>query len=259
LQTADSYIELNSSVHNFDARSKLFMLFFFSVAIFFVGTWPGMAVFCVLFVCAFVASRLHAADIFGHLSAAYILVGFTFVANFFSSTNYLADFSWGVAHVYLAQSALVCMRILLLIWASVLLCRTTTTEQLCAAVASFLRPLARTGLPVDDISMVFSVALRFIPVTAQEFERVKRAQWGRGVTFDKGGVISRARAYAGIFVPMFVGLFRRADKLGLAMEARGYGNPHVQRTRVQTRSLSATEWVVTVALVAVCTLAAVFF
>ncbi len=90
-------------------------------------------------------------------------------------------------------------------------------------------PLRAIKVPVDDIAMVFSIALRFIPLIIAEYEQVKDAQWSRGASFDEGGLMKRLRAHVAILMPLVVGLFRRADRLAMAMEARCYGMEKSER------------------------------
>jgi energy-coupling factor transport system permease protein len=95
-------------------------------------------------------------------------------------------------------------------------------------------------VPVDDVAMMFSIALRFIPTTAEEADRIVTAQSARGARFDEGGPIRRARAWLPVLVPLFVNLFRRADNLAVAMESRCYGG--VGRTRLHDRRMRVGDW-----------------
>ena len=122
--------------------------------------------------------------------------------------------------------------------ASLTVTYTTTSTELTDALGFFLRPLKRLGVPTDDIAMVFSLALRFIPVTAEEFGRVHDAQWARGASFAEGSLWERLRAWQTVLIPLFVGLFRRADSLAVAMDARCYGAPDVERTSLAPRAFS---------------------
>ena len=130
---------------------------------------------------------------------------------------------------------------MLLVVASLTVTYTTTSTELTDALGFFLRPLKRLGVPTDDIAMVFSLALRFIPVTAEEFGRVHDAQWARGASFAEGSLWERLRAWQTVLIPLFVGLFRRADSLAVAMDARCYGAPDVERTSLAPRAFSGAQ------------------
>lgn len=200
-----------------DARAKVILLLIYSIGIFFVG-WGGMAVACLLFAGAFAVSRLPVRAVFGMVIPVYALAALTLVLNAFGSTQGIMFTTEG-----LARGCFFALRICLLVWASLIVCYSTTSTQLVDAFVWFMRPLRALHVPVDDIAMVFSIALRFIPLIVAEYEQVKDAQWSRGATFDEGGLIRRIRAHAAILMPLIVGLFRRADKLAQAMDARCYG------------------------------------
>jgi energy-coupling factor transport system permease protein len=104
-------------------------------------------------------------------------------------------------------------RISLLVLGTSLVTLTTSPVALTDALSQLMRPLRHVGVPVDDVAMMFSIALRFIPTTAEEADRIVTAQSARGARFDEGGPIRRAKAWLPVLVPLFVNLFRRADNL----------------------------------------------
>lgn len=207
----------------------------------------------------------------------YVIVAFTVVFNAFSfdvaqaaaaggpsglgdvSAGFLGAWSpialfgtFGFVPAGFARGCFFAVRIILLVVGSLVVTYTTTSTELTNALSSFLRPLRRLGVPVDDIAMVFSLALRFIPVTAEELARVHDAQQARGASFDVGGLWQRLRAWQTVLIPLFVGLFRRADSLAVAMDARCYGAPDVERTSLAPRAFSLASGVVLAAGLAVC-------
>lgn len=114
-------------------------------------------------------------------------------------------------------------RVVLLVYASILLVESTSPIELAEALRRLLSPLGRLGVPVRDATTALSIALRFLPMTAEELERVRAAQMSRGAAFEDGGATQRLRAYGGLMIPLFVGLFHRADRLACAMDARCFG------------------------------------
>ena len=148
---------------------------------------------------------------------------FLVMALLFGAFNYdpLADM------VVTAQSAgkavLTAARLLLLFAASALFCLTSTSSEQMTGLRTLLSPFARLGLPVDDAATTLSLALRFIPLTMEQLRQVRTAQKCRGARLDSGSMGARLRANAGSFVPLFVGMFRRAEVLSQAMDARCYG------------------------------------
>ena len=164
----------------------------------------------------------------------YVIVAFMIACNSLavdaSSTG-----RFGLSFAGFLRGCFFAVRVLLLVFASLLVSFTSTSTELVDALRSVLSPLGKLRVPIDDIAMVFSVALRFIPVTAEEFERVHAAQWSRGAAFECGTLTQRLRAWQVVFIPLFVGLFRRADSLAKAMDARCYGAPGVRRTSLSAR------------------------
>jgi energy-coupling factor transport system permease protein len=137
-------------------------------------------------------------------------------------------------------------RIVLLVAGSSLLTLTTSPVELASGIERVLAPLTWLRVPVGELAMTLTIALRFIPTTVEEAERVVTAQRARGASFDRGGPIARARAYAPVLVPLFFNLFRRADELATAMEARCYRGT-IGRTRLNARTMRAADWAVALA------------
>lgn len=222
-------------MHRLDARSKILLLLAYSVCLFFVDTWWGMAAMALLFAVALVASRIPAGKVFALVVPIYFIAAFTVVFNSFL----FVDGAFTFQASGLVRGCFFAARIMLLVWASLVVCFTSTSTQLTDAVSAFLRPLRRLHVPTDDVAMVFSVALRFIPLMAEEFLSIRNAQWSRGAAFDSGPVGARLKAHTAILIPLFVGMFRKADNVARAMDARCYGLPGVQRTSLAARRMDA--------------------
>ena len=123
------------------------------------------------------------------------------------------------------------VRILLILWASFAVSFTTSVEALTGAFASLMRPLRAIRVPVDDVATMLSLAVRFIPLTAEELALVRSAQTARGARLESGSIWQRLFAYRTVFIPLVVRLFRRADTLSVSMVARCYGC--TQRTSLE--------------------------
>ncbi len=262
-------------MHVCDARVKLVLLAAYSVTLFFVRTWTGIALCAGAFVVLLAVSRLPLRSIFGLLVPVYVIVMFTVLFNGFSfnaldaassvpgglgdvSAGVFASFdpviffgSFGFVPTGFARGCFYGLRIILLVAGSFVVSLTTTSTDLTAALDDFLKPLRILRIPTDDISMVFSLALRFIPVTAEEFSRVHDAQWARGAAFGSGGLWKRLCAWQTVLIPLFVGLFRRADALAVGMDARCYGSG-VNRTSLADRRFPAKAAFVLVVGLAAC-------
>ena len=259
---ADTYISGNSPVHVCDARVKTVLLAVYSVTLFLVDTWAGLGLCALAFATVLGLSGIPPQRVFGIVVPVYVLAALTVAFNAFTfdvgqatlanmsggevgSASLFSSLppvalvgSFGFVPAGFARGCFFAARILLLVFASLVVSFTSTSTELTDALASFLSPLRRLRVPVDDIAMVLSLALRFIPVTAEEFGRVYDAQWSRGAAFGEGSLWRRLRAWQTVFVPLFVGLFRRADALARAMDARCYGAPDVRRTSLSAKPFS---------------------
>jgi len=114
------------------------------------------------------------------------------------------------------------VRLVMLIIGSSLMTLTTTPNHLTDGLESLLNPLKKLKVPVHEVSMMMSIALRFIPILLEETDKIMKAQIARGADFENGSLIQRAKAMVPLLVPLFIAAFRRANDLAMAMEARCY-------------------------------------
>jgi len=250
------YVSGTSIVHRLDARIKLLLVVTYVLALFLAEGWAGLLICMLLLSLLYILSKIPLKLAFRGLKPILILLVFTFLANALSF-NALplaeAPFAEGTAPFAIPESiSLVnsfgikpmgalrglyfALRIILLVCATSLLTYTTPIISLTDGLVSLMRPLAKLKVPTEDIAMMFSIALRFIPITAEEAEKIMVAQSARGAVFDRGGLIKRARAWIPVMVPLFVNLFRRADELASAMETRcytGQGRTHLRVMRIK--------------------------
>jgi len=141
-------------------------------------------------------------------------------------------------------------RLCLLVIVASLLTFTTSPAQLAHGLEAVLTPLARVGLPVRELAMVLTIALRFVPTLFEEIDKITKAQRARGVDFRSGNPWKRTQSLAPIFVPILVSAFRRAEELATAMEARGFrGAP--QRTRLYRLRLGRQELIASLAVLVI--------
>lgn len=220
-----------------DARSKLIVLLVYSAALFFVGSLPGMALYTVAFVVTLIISKLPASRVFVSAIPVYIIVAVTLVCHSLvyisahspDSASYLVE---GISFSFegFMGGCVIGLRILLLTWMSVIFCFSTTSTQITSAFAWFMKPISKWSRLGDDIAMVLSIAIRFIPAVAAEFSLIREAQWSRGAEFDSGSIFGRIKASCLTLMPVVVGLFRKADQLSKSMDSRCYGLPNVTRT-----------------------------
>lgn len=251
-----AYIPRNSPVHRCDARVKLGLLLAYSITLFFLHGWAGMGLAAVALAIAIAAGRLPVRPIVAPLAPLYVLAAITVGLSYLNG-NGSGTSGWQALNGALLMGA----RIILLAWASLVLTYSTTSSQLMNALSSVLRPFRRIGVPADDIALTLSLALRFIPLIAQQMQLVRNAQYSRGAKFGEGP-LSSIKAWGGTLIPVLVGLFRQGETLACAMEARCYGAPQSEqgeRTQLHSSPFTFGNGAMLAAGIAVCVLAAALF
>ena len=239
-----TYFPGNSVLHSADARVKIAALALCTVVLFLVKTLPGMLVCAAIVAVATVLSKVPFSRFLPFWAPAIIFAlcpllfnGISFdvythgemmreyydVASFPALDSIVLWGTFGLDLIGLLYGVVLGVRIFLLIQLSVLFTLTTTAEDVVSAMSWYLKPLVNFGVPVRDAVMVFSIALRFIPLIAQELQEVANAHRVRGSQLDSGPITQRVRAWGNVFIPLFVRLFRRAETMGTAMDARCYG------------------------------------
>lgn len=264
-------------MHRLDPRAKLALLVMFSVCLFLVDTWAGMGLCALLFLAMVAVAKLPLGQLAKTLVPLYFILAFTLVFNALT-LNPQAVESYGVGGLSggffdgsapvvlwgslafvpggLERGAFYVVRIALLCMAGLVLAYTTESERLTMGLEYLLRPLQKLGLPTQDLSMMLTVALRFIPLSVEELQQIRMAQMARGASFETGGPVQRVKAWGPVMVPLFVNLYRRAETLAFALDARCYGAEPVQ-TSMRTLHLAAFDWVALVAGSAACVALAV--
>lgn len=208
-----TYIAGDTLVHRGDARVKVLLLLAYSIGIFFVRTWWGMGTFALAVVVAAGVARVPARRMMGPLVPVVVLAAFAAVFAFAGSPDLEG----------LSRGLFVAVRMVALVAASFVVCFTTTLTALLDAFAWFIGPLRAVRVPVDDIAFTLALAIRFIPVVADELADVRRAQAARGARLDGMPFRRRLEVWGAAFSAVFIGLFRHADALATAMDARCYG------------------------------------
>jgi len=154
------------------------------------------------------------------------------------------------------QAVRMSLRLVYLVLGSSMMTLTTTPLQLTAAMERIFRPLAALKVPVHEVAMMMSIALRFIPILLEETDKTKKAQMARGADFEGGGLIRKIKSLIPLLVPLFVSAFQRAGDLALAMEARCYhgGRGRTQRKPLKYGKNDAAAFVIIAAFAAACVL-----
>ena len=235
--TIGQYYPADSMIHKLDPRTKLVGTIAFIVSVFLFHTFLGYAVAGVFLAGMILMSKVPVKFIFKGLKTIFMLLLITI---FFNMILTPGEVVWKLGFLKVTKEGLVlagtmAIRLVFLVIGSSIMTLTTTPNQLTDGLERLLRPLNKIHVPVHDIAMMMSIALRFIPILLEETDKIMKAQTARGADFDTGNLLQRAKAMVPLLVPLFVGAFRRADELAMAMEARCY---HGGDNRTQMKPLS---------------------
>lgn len=254
------YIPAESPLHRMDPRSKLILVFLFVCVVFIANnaiTYGLLALYTLFMV---LSSKVPIRFLIGGLKLVLWLVLFTLVLHLFFTKEGDIIFQWGWITIYeegLKQGVFISLRFFLLILMTSLLTLTTTPIEITDGIEVLLDPLKKIKFPVHELALMMSISLRFIPTLMQETDKIMKAQTARGVEFSSGPVKERVKAIIPLLIPLFIGSFKRAEELAIAMEARGYrGGEGRTKYRLLKWSLLDTSMILLLGLV---TAALVFF
>ena len=238
------YLPGDSFLHRMDPRVKMVLLFFFLLLIFFVENAAGFLALSVAVALLMVFSEVPLGMQLRSIRPILWIVLFTFGVHLFMTpgTEVFRIGPLGVTWEGIARGSYISMRLVLLILLSTLLTLTTSPLRLTDGLEALLSPLRRFRVPVHELSMMMTIALRFVPTLLEELDRIMKAQKARGADFERGNIMQRLRAVVPVLVPLFISAFRRADDLALAMEARCYRGG-VGRTQMKALRISSIDYV----------------
>lgn len=229
------YYPINSPVHRLDARIKLLLTLLFVIGIFFIKSYFGFMLTAVVLIAIILVARLPMMSVLKSVRGIIFIVLFTAVLNLLLIKDGEVLAHWEIFTITkkgLDTTIKMVLRLVLLISGASLLSLTTTPVQLADGLESIMAPLKLIKVPVRDIAMIMSIALRFIPTLFDETNKIISAQKARGASFDTGGIFARAKALLPVLIPLIVNSFRRADELAFAMDARCY-NATEKRTKMR--------------------------
>lgn len=222
--TIGQYVKGDSILHRLDPRTKIFGMLAIMVALFFVNNWIGLVYAAVVVFAVLFASQVPLKFYIRGVKPLRWILLFTAAVQIFLTPGEII-WQWGILHITaegVRLAIFMCVRLVLLVMTTSVLTLTTTPIVLTDAVENLLSPFKRIGVPAHELAMMMTIALRFIPLLADETEKIMAAQKARGAAFDEGGLMDRARALLPILVPLFLSAINRASELAMAMEARCY-------------------------------------
>ncbi len=239
--TLGQYYPADSPIHKLDPRVKLAGTLLFIISLFAFRSVEAYIVATVFLAAVIRISTVPLKFMLKGLKAIFILLMFTVVFNLFLTKGTPIFHIWilTITAEGLKQAVFMAIRLVFLIIGSSVMTLTTTPNNLTDGLEKAMGPLRRIKVPVHEIAMMMSIALRFIPILLEETDKIMKAQMARGADFDHGGLIDKAKSMIPLLVPLFISAFRRANDLAMAMEARGYHGgegrtkmkPLVYRTR----------------------------
>ncbi len=247
--TIGQHLPGDSLLHRADPRLKLLLTVGYAVVLFINSNPLGAALAFILILIAYKTSTVPFKLVLKSLKPIAPILIFTFVLNGFFIPGRAIFTVFGISLTYegLGFALLMAVRIGLLIIGSSLLTYTTSPIQLTAAIESVMAPLKLIRLPVHELAMMMTIALRFIPTLLDETDKIITAQKARGARFEEGSIAVRVRAMIPILIPLFVSAFRRADELAMAMECRCY-NGGKGRTRLHRMTFTKKDVALSVSM-----------
>ena len=239
--TLGQYFPGDTLAHRLDPRTKLLATVLYIIAIFLAKGPIAYGVLILTLIVSVRISRVGARALFRGLKPVLFIIAFTAVLNLFYTPGTVIAQLWifRVTREGVITAIAMMLRISLLIMGTFLLTYTTSPIRLTDGLEDLLGPLKKLGVPVHELAMMMSIALRFIPTLIEETDKIVSAQKARGADFETGSLMQRAKALVPLLVPLFVSAFRRADELATAMECRCYhggeGRTKLNVLRYETR------------------------
>ena len=247
------YYPTGSVVHRLDARIKLLAVILYIVTVFFIRDYVMYAAMFLFIIALTLIAKIPLRVLLRTVRTIVFLVLVTSIINLFFTSGEVLWVHWKFIKIYkegVEHAIKLALRLILLMLFPSLLTLTTTPMELTDALESLMKPLKLIKVPVHAIALIMSIALRMIPILMEETNKIMLAQKARGAAFDTGGALKKAKAMVPVLVPLFVGAFRRADELALAMDARCYSSV-AKRTKYKVMRLTAKDLVASFVCLAV--------
>lgn len=238
--TIGQYFPGSSVIHRMDARVKILLTAVFIVMLFMADHLAGLGIGIIFTVLIFLISKIPGKMMLKSLKPIVPIIIFTAILNLFFIRTGDSYFAWKFIKITddgVNTAVFMVVRILCLIAGTSLLTYTTSPIDLTDAIERLLSPLKKIKVPVHELAMMMTIALRFIPTLIEETDKIMSAQKARGANMEDGSLIQKAKALIPVLIPLFVASFRHAEELALAMECRCYHGGE-GRTRMKQLKMS---------------------
>ncbi|MDR1421874.1 MAG: energy-coupling factor transporter transmembrane protein EcfT [Coriobacteriales bacterium] len=219
------YHHADSVIHRLDPRVKLTLLIVWIATVFCADTWWGLCLLLAFLLIVIALSHIAFRVVIKAFAPLSFLLIFPLVFNALFINAGMPLVHLGpllITDEGLYRGVFMTLRLFELFLSATILTLTTSPISLTGAIASMLAPFERFGVPAAEIAMMISIALRFIPILMEDFDRIRKAQTARGAVFDSGGPLRRLRALMPLLIPLFAQSFHHAEELAVAMESRCY-------------------------------------
>jgi energy-coupling factor transport system permease protein len=243
--TLGQYFPGDTILHRLDPRTKIIMTVVYITVLFIASSWISYGLVFIFLVFIVTLSKIKLKAILSGLKPLVFIMLLTGILNIFYQKGETLLLDWWIFHIYLegiVKAFFMITRIFLLITGTLLLTYTTAPIRLTDGLESLMNPLKRIKVPVHELSMMMSIALRFIPTLIEETDKIMSAQKARGADFETGGLMKKAKSLLPLLIPLFVSAFRRADELSVAMESRCYHGGE-GRTKLKQLKMRRLDWV----------------
>ncbi len=244
--TIGQYFPGKSVIHRLDSRIKLLLDLLYLVMLFTAQSFTGVILALLFMVFCYIISGIKLVMILKSVKPILPLMIFTAILNMLFITGETPLFHWWIISIYpegIRLAGFMLLRIISLIVGMSLLTYTTSPIMLTDAIERLLSPLKKVRFPVHELSMMMTIALRFIPTLVEETDKIMSAQKARGAELDSGGMLKRAKSLVPIIIPLFVSAFKRANELATAMECRCYkggeGRTRMRQLKIAARDIIA--------------------
>ena len=223
--TLGQYFPGDTPAHRLDPRTKILLVVLYIAALFTAKSFLTYGLMALVLAACVRISKVGLKALVKGLKPVLFIIVFTGILNLFFTPGENELWAWGPFHVTdtgIQNAAFMVLRIMLLIMGTFLMTYTTSPISLTDGLERLLNGLKRFHVPVHELTMIMSIALRFIPTLIEETDKIMSAQKARGADFESGNLMEKAKALVPILVPLFISAFRRADELATAMECRCY-------------------------------------
>ena len=223
--TIGQYYPRDTILHRLDPRVKLLGTIVYIVCVFLFQGVIGLCLLAGILIVLILLSQVPVKRYLKGIRAIWVLLVITAIFNLLLTREGAVLWQYGILTITargLHHAVFYSIRLILLVIGASVMTLTTSPNKLTDGMEEGLKPLQKVGVPIHEIAMMMSIALRFIPILGDEAEKIKRAQIARGADFEEGGLIRRVKGLIPLLVPLFVSAFSRAEDLSLAMEARCY-------------------------------------